>query len=198
MRLKVAPGAWLSDLLRSFGIVYSREYAPELAETVQPVYQINPGDTINNVSAYSDSWSDGDHAFIGRSTTAAVAGQYGQHLLLNPAASGVLLYVDRITFAVGSSDNVALMAHAAALASPGTFLNKRVNGPVGGGRTSYTTAAGAIAGATLALWDSLTRTSLSHHFDPPLKLEQGQGIALQPASVNNAFTSTWEWREVPA
>lgn len=199
MRLKVPPGSWLSSLLSSFGIVYSREYAPELAETVQPVYQINPGDIINNVTQYADDWTTQNKAFTHGSVVGPVAAQVSFGQCFNPVGSGVIAFVDRVRISGTSvNDRYAIRQHNAAIGALVGAVNSvnRYIGQAPGGVQYRQGTAAAPGGSDILQVACLVNTLTEFLFDPPMRLNEGQGVHVQAITVNTGVCYAFDWREV--
>ena len=98
-------------------------------------YQRSQGDvTVTNIEK-DDSWyyeTKNQRAFVGTTVCNAIAGQVGLHQLLNPAASGAHLIVNRITgyCAVAALARVNLRYYNAPIAG-GTFQGNKYLGGAG-------------------------------------------------------------------
>lgn len=200
MRLKVPPSGWLSQLLAAFGIVYQQGYEPALGEVVTPVYVVNPTNVVNNVSQFGDTWTDNSRAFIGSEVQVLSAGNKSSVQLFNPVASGVNVYIDRITAQVTTASIIELHRYDTALATlSAQFLNKQAGAGAGGGVIRKTNVGAVSLGTIVGQWDvaGVTNVELLNARAAPVKLVPGSGIHVSHQGTGNDVIATFEWRESP-
>lgn len=138
-------------------------------------------------------------AFLGSTVNGPVAGQVALSQLFNQAGSGVVAYVESVTFAdLTATDRYEIRRGTAALgAALATYMNKNGGGSVpaiqmrGG-------ASAAPGGTVVYNGAALANIGIRIPFDPPIRLIEGQGIFIDNFTVNHLMVASWEWREKTA
>lgn len=132
------------------------------------------------------------YAFVAPFNVAALAANFSQVELFNPAVSTVNLEVD--TVALAAAGILGVRATIAALA---TALPAGVNKKLGGGNAAqglvYSGQNAALQGTAL---ESINYTNGEIRFDEPYILTPGNGIAFDVGVVNTAITGALRWREL--
>lgn len=158
-----------------------------------------------NVNAESDNVSvvDGGlvrskagKAFIGAASSAAVAGQYSQTQLYNPAASGKYLYVSQISAYVGANMGITIgygtAAFSAAVSSPSS---KKIGGTAPVGQTRNEANASPLRDASFMTIPATSTALALYSFREPLIVPPGYGVNCCPSSVNQLLITNFEWFE---
>jgi len=137
-------------------------------------------------------------AFMGGKIVSAVAGQYPQVQLWNPADSGVLLYMtDMSHLTIGTNERVfEMLSYATALGSDGTESNKYIGeaGPVG--QVKWTTNVARL-GTVINEWYYNTYKYNFRIDDPYIIIPEEMGVNIAMVVTNQPLSITFEWIEVP-
>lgn len=190
-RLKVSPGTWFSELLRSLGVVYKPGFELELGDVVVPVYSVNPGDVALSVAPFADEWTETGKAHFARGSAGPVVGQMAYVQLFNPSASGVRLYVDGGYNALsGSHANIAL--HNVDNGGAAGSLGSKYAGGTASVATVKTGTAAAVAGTVVGDIAINERAP----FAAPFILNPGFGLTLWCPATNVQIVAGFEFREL--
>jgi hypothetical protein len=186
------PSDLTSDAARLVGIVYgSLGQLVQLALNAVNLLRVHPVGAI-----FADDHVAGNEAFIGVRQQAAVAANYGHIQLKNEAASGKIVYVDKVTCtgASGGAAYAELCHHDASLTDIAAGVNKNLGGAAATAHLRQTD--NAAQQGTMIARKYLTGTSDAvFEFNPPLRLGEGEAVLTRLNVVNLAHTTTFEWRE---
>lgn len=136
----------------------------------------------------------GSPGFLGASSRTPASQMQIQ--LMNPAASGKTLYLDRMAWTPGTAGiidfrwgNVAL----ATLEMQGG--NKTINGAAAVGAVRYESNAAAF-GTLIGLFASAAVGFNVIEFEEPIIIPQGFGVNIRNPTAASNLTAAYEWREV--
>lgn len=137
-----------------------------------------------------------DHAFINGGPVGASAGNFSFIQLLNPAASGIIVYVDAITLCrITTAGRVLLTQYDVALTNQFTGpRNKRLSGANSIARVRWDIGAGLL-GTQFGDMSFPADVPFRWPLDNPWKLAAGQGLLVEPQVVNMGIIAMFEWRE---
>jgi len=135
-------------------------------------------------------------AFIGGFTQAAVAAEFALIMLENPAASGVVVLVDRISVTTGGVSGIRGVHGVTTVPTAITNVtNKRI-----GGAAPVADMGQASNGATTGLQFFVATLNINrpkaYHFTPPIRLDEGENIGFWTSSANISLSLSYEWREI--
>jgi hypothetical protein len=150
---------------------------------------------------YGDDETDDGNAFVIQATAAAVAASYSQVQVFNPAASGVVFYLDKVTFApTGGADYYILRRQTAALANVDSSGQSKDLGGAACVTVSRNESSGAGVGTAYGQGYARSSTdgSTVMEFNPPIKLGAGEGFSIQRGTANAALYAQFEGREYTA
>lgn len=137
-----------------------------------------------------------NRSFIGSILVSALASNYSNAQLYNPAGSGKRLALRRIDVSLGTGGVVQWRINSTALANARTAYSKLGFGAGGVGQIrdeQKTTLIGTLITTFLSPATSTTNIN----FDPePIVLEEGDGIIINPGVVNNSIYVTFQWIEI--
>lgn len=185
---------WNSPLIRFFGMKIGSAAAPSLAPEIAPSFDVNQQDDPTLPYLRGEQvWSVGQQV-------AAVAAQFSEARISNPAGSGVIAVVDQICAFVGSSVCAyKLIVDTGDLTSVGNPypLDSRiglVNSPI---RFTYRTSAVAQVSAPYSWLSSANDPGPNM---PPIVLHPGYAICITHLVVNQTlwFSARFRFRAVPA
>lgn len=144
---------------------------------------------------FADDVTRAAAAFFLGDIQVAVAAEYSKVQLLNPAGSGVFIYVDQVTVYTSTTQQLTLRTHGTALTTDvGAGTNKDIGGTAGVGHVRK--AAGASAGTQVGIFDTIARTTTRWQFNPPVRLGAGEGVLFQCENANENLAAFYEWREL--
>ena len=147
-----------------------------------------------------------ERLFARRVTQAAVAGEFNAIALHNPAASGLLVVVERISVTNGTAStgheldvatSVALLATLAAAAAP-TGLSRDRRNLDGSARAVIlvgSDAASFIGSAVERVQTSAANLLTSYTVALPIVLAPGTGLVSIQQTVNQTLVANLAWRE---
>lgn len=189
-----------SSIFSLLGIGSREGYKPELVESVQPVVVVNQQGIVNNVTQYGDAWTAAGQCFMGTDTALVNAGNISSVQLLNPAGSGVNVFVDRIAGQLTAAQILYLRRYDTPLATLGVnLMNKLAGGAAPAAQVRSTNVGAAQLGTLIGQWDvaALVNQEALSPLGPPIKLVPGSGVHVTHQGTGNAVIATFEWREVP-
>jgi len=135
--------------------------------------------------------------FIAGVNRSASASKYSYVQLLNPAASGVDVYVDSVYFGTQGGSSSVFRRYGTAVATLETTgasnAKDGVAVPVAELRTD---ARSSHVGTEIAALRNKADNIMSWRFTTPVKLSPGEGLAVSTTAVNEALRANFEWREV--
>jgi len=164
------------------------------------------GETL---TAVIDLWSQPEWAYLRGETlvgsvtvAAAVVAEFSAVALINPAASGFLVVVERVfahgsiqTFALGQSTAAPLIATLAAVGS-GQIRDRRNRQTANTvGQLLSGSDAGSIAASAELIAAVATTDRVGFESSLPVVLPPGQGLAVQGQTVNLQVIAAFGWRE---
>lgn len=117
--------------------------------------------------------------------------------LLNPAASGVVVYLTRFAGTNYAGSRLVIATRPTAL-SGASFAKNKLIGGAAGAATVHNQNNGSALGTEVAQFHSGTNipTEIIGIGQPPIILAQGEGILVRGPSGNN-IQGYFEWIEVP-
>jgi len=135
-------------------------------------------------------------AFMGTAPASAVAAQYAQTQLWNPAASGKNLFLTSVSCSSTTASTIQFADYSAALAtgSP-AYMNKYLNSSVGVGNPRYTTSATFFVVNTGPSYSIAANSVLKIDFSEPVMIPQGRGFNVFSGTANANLISNFEWHE---
>ena len=155
-----------------------------------------PGFTTNgNVLLGKDLVSGSDHAFLGGGKRGNVAGKYSGSQLLNPASSGVLVLIDSINIAAGSTSDAMIYLYNTALSfsAPGTScLDLSTDSTA----TINFEASSSLLGTLITRYRLQADTQYFVPMDYPIILSEGIGLVVWGDTINMAIYASFNWREI--
>ena len=152
--------------------------------------------TDAGVARNTDIDTDQSRAMFGSIIDGGVGGQFAHVQLFNPAASGVVVWVDKLILTSPSSQQVELGLHNTALASLGSFKGNKNFGAaapaaeVRGQPSAVPT--GTVYGVVGVDADQSPTTI---EFKRPIRLDAGEGFIQRARTLATVLVVTWEWRE---
>lgn len=146
---------------------------------------------------FGDDETDDSEAFMARGSAGPVAAQFSAVQVKNPAGSGKRVYVDAFLYAdiVGFQDLYWVSRYNVDLATDtGSFPSKQSVATNSSARLRTGTL-GAIAGITIAQMGGSTFDHREKRFYAPIRLAEGEGLAIIRGTVNRAIDVAFEIRE---
>jgi len=178
---------------------------PDLVAKIRKAYDLAGPDAIATISpelvpvvVVDELERDGDpyKRCIGFREQTAVAGQYGEVCLFNPADSGVDLEVEEIRAHGGGTDYPHLAVYNAQLAGAGTRANRNTGLPGEPSATVAGATAAVPAGASIAKFGFTTNGNLLV-LNPRYRVPPGEGIGIKANTVNLLYIVSFWWSEIP-
>jgi len=159
----------------------------------------NPIDLSVN-ARWSDDIVRAGQAFIADAAVAPSAGNLNQSQLFNPAASPIVIYVDKVRFVdFTAADSFLLVQQNTQLAGGGAVtngLNKNVGGAASQGQIKSQNVA-AFTGTVMDERRANTAgTEVQWELKPAVRLPAGQGLHVASQVVNVNTFASFEWREL--
>lgn len=139
-------------------------------------------------------------SFIGRTTLGPTAANLSHLQFKNPAASGVVLALQRLVIARSTAGQVIVNRHDTDLTTlnANVIANKWLGTAAGSAQMRSQNNATELGFPQMARLDVLAATPFDLVFaDAPLILEAGVGIVIVPDAVNVRCSIFAEWRETP-
>lgn len=154
------------------------------------------------VARFGDAITRAATAFLGYGFQGLSAGNFAAVQLKNPAASGKLVYVDRISGAGGGvAGKMGLYRHDVDLATAiGAAANKDLGGAASSALLKKITGA-ALVGTVIAerrVDANGASGGYEFVFNPPLRLGEGEGLVVQLNTVSSDVDAAFEFREYAA
>ncbi len=137
------------------------------------------------------------NSFIGGGSPGALAANYAQIQLWNPAASGKILYVQRALIYQSASGDVQLRSFATALTGVAGQASKDLGGAAGVGQVRFQLN-GAILGTFMAQHRVLQDQDVEMIQHDAIRVPEGNGLDLVGAQLASTATGFFEWRELPS
>jgi len=126
-------------------------------------------------------------------TSAAAEEAHGQ--LLNPASSGIVIYLDTIWIGQTVSGRVDLRTHDTALSNLNTpAYNKVLWGTDGVGEVREESLA-ASAGNIIIVLNVRANAPGIFPIDKPIRLDEGKGLVVRQSVQNQTLNVGFNWRE---
>jgi hypothetical protein len=149
------------------------------------------------VQGHGDAETDAGKAFIMVGGITAVAAQYSEVQVKNVAASGKTFYLDKaLVHSNGAADQIAHGPYNTDLTTDvGAMVNKDAGGAASSTRLRKQNNAAQVGSIVSAKRIETTTGNAEFVFDPPIKLEAGEGYVFNGGVVNQALTVTIEGRE---
>lgn len=141
---------------------------------------------------FGDDEVNGDEAFVAYGSITALAANFSQVQVWNPAASGKFGYVDKITPQPGAAALFTIRQHNAALANAGNVYNKRLFAAAGAILCRNVQAAAAVGTQLMVV---ANQNGMQIELKPPIRLDPGTGVVVTTADVNIAVDIAMEFRE---
>lgn len=200
MKIPLQLASLLSKFFTDAGIVGSDRatFRPIVPETVQLAYLLNPANVTNNVTQYGDAWTTGGQSFIGSALATAVAAQVGIVQLVNPAASGVDVFLDSIWVGAAGQYSVRFGMAATGNAAAGVSSSKDFQGAPGSGKAVLNTGNSAAPAGTQAFSSPGNTTAQNRVLlANPIRIPPGATLSIVDATANSNTFAQFEWREAP-
>lgn len=182
---------WNSPLVRFFGMKVHGAAAPCLAP------EIAPGFDVNQMDDPSLPFLRGEKRMMMSLALSAAPGFFSSIILRNPAASGILVVVQRVLLIVGGITNVGTIASTADLTNSirGRVLDTRMGTGTGAAvMSSRNDSAGPIVGTPIARH---TTTNVDGWQQLEVVISPGFALCLESSVVNQALTASLQWWERP-
>lgn len=128
----------------------------------------------------------------------AIAGNYSQVQLWNPAASGRNLVLTQINYSMAAIGGVFLRRHTGALVTNASsvILNKLISGAAGVAQFR-TEAFTALFGTSFHYIHLLARSAQLLRVSDPIIVEQGNGVIVACDQLATEVAGAFEWTEEP-
>jgi hypothetical protein len=138
--------------------------------------------------------TSGKH-YVARVNVAASVGRYGCAQLLNPAASGIAVYVTRIEGRVVTAGDAQVRSHGTALATDVASEQELELGGGPGTAQARSEQAAAIPGT--ALWYHRGAANVWGNIltDKIIALDAGEGVLIANATANDVLEVAFFWTE---
>ncbi len=155
------------------------------------------------IVGYSDHeyWLDhlaSSRAFSRGSLVAALAANFSEVQLINPAASGVVVRVYKANVGATVGLSVQLRSHGANLATDAGAGTNLDLGAAAGAAHVRTAQVGAADGALISDLHRPTNTDVDRFPLWLAQLDAGEGILITTDAVNQAVSAEFFWIEIPA
>lgn len=145
-----------------------------------------------------DALAANGFCFEGAGQCVGVVAQFSHVQLLNPAASGKVLFVDglELSAAVAGPTAISLRYHNVALANlDGNALSKNAGSAASAAQVRNAANAAALGGVPWRYVTVADGASKAVRFDRPVRLEAGEGIIIHVPTVNVTATCSFDFRE---
>lgn len=148
----------------------------------------------------ADALSANGYGFFGAIQRIAVAAEYSAIQIKNPAGSGKVLFVDRVAIAAGAACTVNFFHRNADLTELAVYLQNKNNGAAAGlsQLRRQTTPTASLFASALGCWKSKISSSadgVEVKFEPPIRLEAGEGFVVEADQTNVSLDAAFEARE---
>lgn len=144
----------------------------------------------------NDLVSFNDDIYSSDDRQAPVAAEYSHVLLFNPVGSGITTFIDLI-LASTSAISLRMAWHNAVLTTDNGVWASHSDIAANGISKTYQQTNGALLGTPWYVTDFISTSILLLPFAYPIRLDEGKGLVVESASVNNAIRVHFEGREVP-
>lgn len=145
-----------------------------------------------------DAITNNGFAFYGVMSLGAVAGEYANLQILNPAASGKVIYLDRIVVATSGAVTIDAGQYNTALAvEAGTPVNAKVGGAASAMSLLRQSVVAELvyAGAQYVQVPIAANAPYEILLPRPILLSAGQGVVIRSRSPATTIYGNMEWRE---
>lgn len=170
------------------------------AEFISPTSAIATiGSILNPVTVTVPALDGQNHKYSPGFTfgqlVAAVAAQSGFLKLLNPVASGIRVFIDKMHFGPAATGGFDIRSGVAGGALVGGGIKKDSTTPVASLAQIYFGNSAAVGGVVWDHYLTLASTDKEKKFDEPVILQPGESLTMADLTVNDACRLGFEWRE---
>jgi hypothetical protein len=146
---------------------------------------------------FNDYITQQNQAFIAYTTQTAVPAEYQLSQIFNPTGSGIIIYLDKITVKGQTTPPGCLLMRTTTVFGGGATsgANKNIGGTASVGECRELSSS-APSGTPIAPVRMMpANTDIVMEFNPPFRLEAGEGINVRSYVQNVINETAYEWRE---
>jgi len=125
-----------------------------------------------------------------------VAATFSLVEIANPAASGVIVFVDSMVVTSAASTAVTLRHTITTATNPSAASNNKDIAQGLGAAVLGSATAGAATGSQFHAMTINVNRPVTIRFDPPIRLAEGEEIGAWNGNVNTTLTVSYQWREI--